>query len=279
MPEQLTLARPAEVDGLGVHSGRPVRLRILPSEREGILFRRTDLGGAEMGLRLERVESRNSTALIGERFKVQTIEHVLAALFGLGVTAAVLEVDADEMPIADGSGLPFVKAVRAAGTAGLGKPLRELLIDRTIMVEEKGAWVRIEPPLGSGPAFLDYEIVYDHPAIGSSRLALPLTPEAFEAGIAPARTFGFLKDVEALHAQGLALGASLENTVALDEKGVVNPPLRFPDEFVRHKLLDLTGDLALLGRPFLGRASAYRAGHRLHLQAVKALLELGGHHT
>jgi UDP-3-O-[3-hydroxymyristoyl] N-acetylglucosamine deacetylase len=271
MPEQTTLARPAEILGLGVHSGRAVRLRILPSPGEGIVFRRTDLGGAEMGLSLERVESRNSTALIGETFRVQTIEHVLAALYALGVTAAMLEVDADEMPIGDGSALPFVRAVQEAGLTGLGRPIRPLRIERTILVEDRGAWVRLEPPPDEGPARLEYTIVYDHPAIGTSRLALPLTPEVFAEEIAPARTFGFLKDVEALRGQGLALGASLDNTIALDGRAIVNPPLRFPDEFVRHKLLDLTGDLALLGRPFLGRASACKAGHRLHLQAVKAL--------
>jgi UDP-3-O-[3-hydroxymyristoyl] N-acetylglucosamine deacetylase len=273
MPAARTLRRPAEARGLGVHSGKPVALRILPAEGDGIVFRRADLGGAEMGLALDRVESRNSTALIGERFKVQTIEHVLAALYASGVTSAVLEVDADEMPIMDGSALPFVRAICEAGLADLGRPAAGMRIVKVLAVEEKGAWVRLEPIAAGEPARLDYEIDFDHPAIGVSRLELPLTPEVFAAEIAPARTFGFFKDVESLHAHGLALGASLENTVALDDSGVVNPPLRFPDEFVRHKLLDLTGDLALLGRPFLGRASAYKAGHRLHLAAVKALLD------
>ncbi len=232
-----------------------------------------------MGLSLDRVESRNSTTLIGERFRVQTIEHVLASLYALGVTGAVLEVDADEMPIMDGSARRFVRAIEEAGTEALGGDIPFLRIDRTLTVEEKDAWVRLEPLAAEGPAVLDYTIVYDHPAIGTARLALPLTPEVFASEIAPARTFGFLRDVEALHARSLALGASLDNTIALDESGVVNPPLRYPDEFVRHKLLDLTGDLALLGRPFLGRATAFRAGHRLHLEAVKALLELGGHPT
>jgi UDP-3-O-[3-hydroxymyristoyl] N-acetylglucosamine deacetylase len=225
-----------------------------------------------MGLALDRVESRNSTALIGERFKVQTIEHVLAALSASGVTSAVLEVDADEMPIMDGSAQPFILAIGEAGLADLGRPVAGMRIVKPLEVEERGAWVRLAPIAAGEPARLDYEIAFDHPAIGVSRLELPLTPEVFAAEIAPARTFGFLKDVESLHALGLALGATLENTVALDDRGVVNPPLRFPDEFVRHKLLDLTGDLALLGRPFLGRASAYKAGHRLHLLAVKALL-------
>lgn len=275
MPPSQTLRRSIEIAGRGVHSGQEVRLRILPSERDGIVFRRSDLGGAEMGLCLERVESRNSTTLVGVRFRVQTIEHVLASLYALGVTGAVLEVDADEMPIMDGSARPFVLAIEAAGTRPLGRDIPWLIVDQPLTVEEKGAWIRFEPAVVDGPASLEYTIVYDHPAIGTQRLALPLTPKAFASGIAPARTFGFLRDVESLHARGLALGASLDNTVALDDGGVVNPPLRFPDEFVRHKLLDLAGDLALLGRPFLGRATAFRAGHRLHLEAVRALLNKG----
>lgn len=277
MPAQKTLRRQVEVSGLGVHSGRPVRLRILPSEGAGIVFRRSDQNGAEMGLSLERVESRNSTTLIGERFRVQTIEHVLASLYALGVTSAVLDVDADEMPIMDGSARPFVQAIEKAGMLDLGREIPGLRIDRPLKVEDKGAWVQFESSDDDGPAILDYTIVYDHPAIGTERLVLPLTPEAFAAGIAPARTFGFLKDVESLHARGLAMGATLDNTIVLDDRGVVNPPLRFPDEFVRHKLLDLAGDLALLGRPFIGRATAFRAGHRLHLEAVRALLEMQRH--
>lgn len=273
MPAAKTLRRPAEARGLGVHSGRPVTLRLLPSEEGGIVFRRSDLAGAEMGLALDHVESRNSSTLIGERFKVQTIEHVLAALYALGVTSAVLLVDADELPIMDGSALPFVHIIQAAGVADLGGRVAGMRMVKPLAIEEGGAWIRLEPVPEGGPARLDYEIAYDHPAIGTSRLERELTPEVFAAEIAPARTFGFLKDVEALHARGLALGASLENTVALDDHGVVNPPLRFPDEFVRHKLLDLAGDLALLGRSFRGRASAYKAGHRLHLAVVKALLE------
>jgi UDP-3-O-[3-hydroxymyristoyl] N-acetylglucosamine deacetylase len=272
MPAHKTLRRPAEISGFGVHSGKPVTLRFLPSPEGSLLFRRVDLGGAEMGLVLERVESRHSTALIGDRFAVRTIEHALAALSALGVTSAVLELDADEIPIMDGSALPFILAIEAAGTADLGRPSAAIRVVKPLEVEEKGAWVRLQPLAAAGPAVLDYTIVYQHPAIGTSRLEKSLAPGVFAAEIAPARTFGFLRDVEALRAQGLALGASLDNTVVLDEKGVINPPLRFPDEFVRHKLLDLAGDLALLGRPFLGRASAFRAGHRLHLEAVRALL-------
>jgi UDP-3-O-[3-hydroxymyristoyl] N-acetylglucosamine deacetylase len=132
--------------------------------------------------------------------------------------------------------------------------------------------VSLEPaPAGTG-LHLDYTIVYDHPGIGRQRRGLDLTPESFASEVAPARTFGFLKDVEFYHRQGLALGASVENTVVLDDAAVVNPPLRFPDEFVRHKLLDLIGDLSLLGRPVAAKVTAYKAGHRLHLETVRYLL-------
>ncbi len=225
-----------------------------------------------MGLALDRVESFNSTALIGAIFKVRTIEHLLAALYAFGISSVAIEVDADEMPILDGSALPFARMIGEAGVRDIDGRSEALRIIKPLTVEEKGAWIRLEPNFGEEGLVLDYAIDYDHPAIGNSRLALSLTPEIFLAEIAPARTFGFLKDVEWLHGQGLALGASFENTIVLDDTGIVNPPLRFPDEFVRHKLLDITGDLALLGRPLLGRVTAFKAGHRLHLECVRRLL-------
>lgn len=232
-----------------------------------------------MGLGLEGVESFNSTALIGESFQVRTIEHLLAALYAFGIAGVVVEVDADELPILDGSALPFARMIAETGIGDGGGRAEALRIIKPLTVEEKDAWVRLDPNSGDESLVLDYAIDYDHPAIGKSRLALPLTPEIFLAEIAPARTFGFLQDVERLHGQGLALGASFENTVVLDDTGIVNPPLRFPDEFVRHKLLDLTGDLALLGRPLFGRVTAFKAGHRLHLECVRRLLASPDHCT
>ncbi len=272
MLPQKTIAQPVELEGLGVHSGRPVRLVLLPSRTGEIVFRRTDLGGAELGLRPDRVESRNSTTLVGERFKVQTVEHLLAALYAYGVDSLVIALDADEVPIMDGSALPFVRALERAGLAALPALRLVLRVERTIQREDKDAWVRLDPvPDGEGLT-LEYTIVYGHPGIGTQSRGLSLTPAAFAAGVAPARTFGFLKDVEFYHKQGLALGASYDNTVVLDETTVVNPPLRFPDECVRHKLLDLIGDLALLGRPLAAKVTAYTAGHRLHLETVRFLL-------
>ncbi len=272
MRTQKTLARAVELEGLGVHSGRPVRMALLPSPGGELVFRRTDLGGAEMGLHPDRVESRNSTTLVGERFKVQTVEHLLAALYAYGVDSLVIALDADEVPIMDGSALPFVRALERAGLAELPTHRQVLRIKRTFQLDEKDAWVRLEPAPDGAGLFLEYTIVYGHPGIGTQRRSLSLAPASFAEEVAPARTFGFLKDVELYHKQGLALGASYDNTVVFDETAVVNPPLRFPDEFVRHKLLDITGDLALLGRPLAAKVTAYKAGHRLHLEIVRFLL-------
>jgi len=272
MASQKTLSRGFDLSGVGVHSGKPAHLMVLPSESGGLAFRRTDLGGPEMPLAGGRLEARGSTTLIGEKFRVETIEHLLAALFAFGVGSAVIALDADEIPILDGSALPFVRAIEKAGTRALPAPAAGLKILKPFAVEEGGASIVAEPPSEGTVLDLSYTIEYGHPAIGTQELSVRIGPAAFSRDIAPARTFGFLRDVEALRGRGLALGASYENTIVLDAENIVNGSLRFPDEFVRHKLLDLTGDLALLGRPLAGRFTAHKAGHRLHLEAVRFLL-------
>jgi UDP-3-O-[3-hydroxymyristoyl] N-acetylglucosamine deacetylase len=271
MAVQKTLSREFELPGVGVHSGKPVRLAVFPMGEGGLVFRRTDLDGLEIPLRGGRFEARNSTAIVAGKFRIATIEHLLAALFAFGVRDAVITLDADEVPILDGSALPFVRAIEQAGTRVLTSPAAGLRIVRPFAVEEDGASIVVEPPLAGDALDLSYSIEYVHAAIGTQTLSVTLDPESFAREIAPARTFGFLRDVEALRARGLALGASYENTVVLDADRVVSGPLRFPDEFVRHKLLDLTGDLALLGRPLAGRITAQKAGHRLHLEVVRFL--------
>jgi UDP-3-O-[3-hydroxymyristoyl] N-acetylglucosamine deacetylase len=274
MERMRTIGRPAALEGVGVHSGAAVRLRLLPSEEGRIVFRRTDLGGLEAPLSADKVESPNSTALVGRTFRVQTIEHLLGALYAFGVGSLTVELDADEIPILDGSARPFAEALAAAGIRGLERPAVPIVVGASFAVEDEEASVEFLPPEdGSDGLTLSYTIVYGHPAIGTQSRTLPLDPETFRREIAPARTFGFLKDVDELRRRGLARGASMDNTVVLDERGIVNGPLRFPDEFVRHKLLDLAGDLALLGRPLRGRVVASRAGHRLHHRAVRALLD------
>jgi UDP-3-O-[3-hydroxymyristoyl] N-acetylglucosamine deacetylase len=267
-----TFSREFGLVGVGVHSGKPVRLNLVPSEDGGIVFRRSDLGGIETPLASAGFEARNSTAVVGDRFRVLTVEHLLATLLANGVGSAVIVLDADEVPIMDGSAQPFVRALVEAGTRALAAPGRGLRIARPFAVSDGGSSIVAEPPSGEDVLDLSYTIEYPHPAIGCQSLSVRLSPQAFAREIAPARTFGFLGDVEELRRRGLALGASYDNTVVLDADKVVSGPLRFPDEFVRHKLLDLVGDLALLGRPLAGRVTAHKAGHRLHLEAVKFLL-------
>jgi len=272
MINQRTIRNEARLAGVGVHSGKPVRLTLRPSEGGKIVFRRADLGGLETAVDPGRVEALNSTTIVGRDFKVRTVEHLLASLFVFGVNSVIVELDADEIPILDGSALPFVQALEKAGARPLAGDITALGIRRSFAVEDNGASIVAEPaPAGEG-LWLSYTIDYPHPSIGRQSRGLSLTPAAFAGEVAPARTFGFIKDVETLRGRGLALGASFENTVVLDSERVMNGPLRFPDEFVRHKLLDLAGDLALLGRPIVGRFTAHRAGHRLHLQAVRFLL-------
>lgn len=277
MPFQRTIGRDVALAGSGVHSGEDVNLRLLPSETGRIVFRRTDLGGLEMPLSAAAAESRNNTAVVGTAFRVQTVEHLLAVLWAFGVGSLVVELDSDELPIMDGSSLPFAEAIAAAGTRELDEQVDPIVIRTPFTIEEDGASIEFSPAGRGGSGLeLSYTIVYAHPAIGEQSREVNFDAESFLRLIAPARTFGFLKDVEGLRLRGLARGASLANTVVLDDSGVVNGPLRFPDEFVRHKLLDLAGDLALIGRPLSGRVMARKAGHRLHLQAVRRLLDHAG---
>jgi UDP-3-O-[3-hydroxymyristoyl] N-acetylglucosamine deacetylase len=272
MTSQRTIRDEVRIEGVGVHSGKPVRLALIPSDRGAIVFRRADLEGLATVMDPDEVEALNSTTIIGRHFKVRTVEHLLASLFAFGVNSVIVELDADEIPILDGSALPFVRALKRAGIKPLAGNIRALKIRTPFAVEDNGATLIAEPPSAGGELWLAYSIEFLHPAIGRQSRGLSLTSATFAREIAPARTFGFIKDVETLRGRGLALGASFENTVVLDSERVMNGPLRFPDEFVRHKLLDLAGDLALLGRPILGRFTAHKAGHRLHLQLVRFLL-------
>ncbi|MBM3293565.1 MAG: UDP-3-O-[3-hydroxymyristoyl] N-acetylglucosamine deacetylase [Candidatus Aminicenantes bacterium] len=279
MSASRTLRKAVDIEGFGVHSGKPVRLRMRPSGEGKIVFRRTDLGGAELIPAPELAETPSSTVLQGGHFRIGTVEHLLASLWAAGVGSCLIELDAEEVPVLDGSALPFVRALETAGTEELAMPRTARRIAEGFTVSDGDAWVKFEPSAGDGPESLtlSYTIVYDHPKIGRQSREVDLTWPEFAREIAPARTFGFLKDVERLRRLGLALGSSYGNTVVLSEADVVNPPLRFPDEFVRHKLLDLAGDLALLGRPLIGRVSAHKAGHRLHLEALRRLIRWGTH--
>ena len=270
MIKKRTLGQAVVLSGVGIHSGEPVRLELRPSDSGRISFRRTDQGGPARPLDPLLVETGRRSALGSGETAVQTIEHLLAALYALGIDSLDIGVEGGEVPIFDGSAGPLAEALVGAGARSLSENAVPVRIVRTLVVEEGEARISITP---DEDLRLTYRINFPHPAIGEQALSLTLGRRRFLEEIAPARTFGFLKDVPELRRQGLALGGSLANALVLDDDRVINGPLRFPDEFVRHKILDLLGDLALFGRPLLGHVRAERAGHALHVQAVRRLLE------
>jgi len=270
MRTQRTLRREVACTGIGLHGGRQVQLRLRPAPvGHGIVLRRTDVPGFEVRALVGAVCDVNHATSIrcaGER--VGTVEHLLAALHGLGVDNAAIEVDADEVPILDGSAVPFVYLLQEAGVRVQPWPRRYLRVRRPVEVKVGDSTLTLYPHDGLR---VTYTIEFDHPAIRRQTLTLDMDQAVFQEEIAPARTFGFLRDVEALRRAGLAKGGSLENAVLVGEHEVLNP-LRFPDEFVRHKILDLVGDLSLAGAPLLAHAVAYKAGHALHILAVREML-------
>jgi UDP-3-O-[3-hydroxymyristoyl] N-acetylglucosamine deacetylase len=273
---QSTIAQPAAVSGIGVHSAAAVQVRFLPAPADhGRLFRRIDRPADEGDIpaRLDHVvDTRNATTLGNDHgARLSTVEHLLCACFGLGLDNLLIEIDGPEAPILDGSARPFVEALRAAGRVAQDGPRPVVKVLRPVEVREGDRFARLEP--GEGLSF-DLSIAYADPAIGAQAIQFELTgPDAFAAAIAGARTFGHLADLERYHAMGLARGASLDNTVAVDQGRVVNPEgLRWPDEFVRHKVLDALGDLALVGAPVQGRLVGHATGHGLHVGVLRALL-------
>lgn len=273
---QTTLKAAATLSGVGVHSGNPAAITIRPAPaNHGIAFLRT---GTPLGNdRLIKahhalVSATELCTVIGdvETGAVATIEHLMSALFGLGVDNALIEIDGPELPILDGSAKLFVEAIDAVGLASCGAPKRWLKVLRPVRIEVDRAFAELRP-IDRGFR-LDVEIDFDNPVIGRSRKAMDLSPATYRREVADARTFGMMKDVERYWKAGFALGASLENTVAVGENGVVNPEgLRFPDEFVRHKILDAVGDLALAGLPIQGAYRSYCGGHRMNVGVLSAL--------
>jgi UDP-3-O-[3-hydroxymyristoyl] N-acetylglucosamine deacetylase len=267
---KLTIGKEVFFRGAGIHSGKDVGLILKPSDSGDVVFRRTDLGGREIGLDPRKTETKNCSFLSSGDFGIRTVEHLLAALSASGIDSILAEMDGEEVPILDGSALPFAEAIKAAGIRPAGTEKKVFRITRPFRLEERGASVNVLPD----PEFsVSYVIEFDHPAVGRQEAEIRITPEAFLREIAPARTFGFLKDVPELQRRGLALGGSYGSAVILDDEKVVNGPLRFPDEFVRHKILDLIGDLYLLGCPVAGRFEAFKAGHGLHVRTVNHLLD------
>lgn len=277
-PQQHTLAGSAGCSGVGLHSGTPVRLTLRPAPADtGVVFVRTDVKGSDNRITVSPgavVETRLHTEISNAAgVRVVTIEHLMAALAGLGVDNAVVELDGPELPIMDGSAEPFAELIDLAGLRAQSAPRRSIEILQRIEVVDGEKSAALSPAsLGASGLEMEVEIAFASPAIGRQRFSLAVTPQSFRRELAPARTFGFVQDVQALRAGGLALGGGLENAVVVDGGRVLNPHgLRFADEFVRHKALDLLGDLYVLGLPILGRLEAVRPGHALNNALARAL--------
>ena len=254
-----------------MHSGAPVNLRILSAPAgTGIVFRRSDLEDFEVEA-ISRNVARVSyaTSLMKKGVLISTTEHLLSAFVGMGIDNAIVELDNLELPILDGSAKPFVELVRSAGIRQQRRPRTYVRILRPLEMRDGNKFIAIYP---SDRYSVSYSINFPHPLIGRERLEIELTNGNYVSNIAPARTFGFLHEAEAMRQQGLIRGASDENAIVLTRDSIMNPPLRFKDEFVRHKILDLIGDLALIGRQILGNVVADRAGHAMHTALVSRLL-------
>jgi UDP-3-O-[3-hydroxymyristoyl] N-acetylglucosamine deacetylase len=261
MRAQTTLRTTVSIEGVGLHSGHPVRVHFRPAPAgHGLIFLRADHPDRPVPARLESAANfDHATTLSQDGVSIGTVEHALSAAVGEGLDNCLIEVEGPEVPILDGSALDAAI-----------EPLSPRV---PVEVHRGEKSVRFEP--GGRGLTIHYEIDFPHPVVGRQQITLALKPEDYSSRIAPARTFGFARDVEALRARGLARGGSLHNAVVLDDSGVASGPLRFRDEFVRHKVLDLVGDLALLGRPLWGTIRARRAGHALHIEFARALAAAG----
>ena len=275
MDVQRTLRRQVSCVGIGLHSGNKVNLTLKPAPADsGIRFRRTDMGDYEVPATVHNLAGiQLATGLARNEVSVETVEHLLAALVSLGIDNVAIELNSPEVPIMDGSAAPFIYLIHEAGVKRLQKPRRYLKIIRPIAISRGDKRIALYP---SDHFKVTYSISYDHPLLRHQSRTVRITEDSFVEEVAPARTFTFLKDVEMLRQNGLALGGSLENAIVLGETGVLNNALRFEDEFVRHKILDAIGDLALVGHPVIGHLVAHRAGHALHTEFAAKILEEAG---
>jgi UDP-3-O-[3-hydroxymyristoyl] N-acetylglucosamine deacetylase len=271
MAFQRTVRRQVACAGIGLHSGHKVTLTLKPAAADsGIRFRRSDLG-TEIPASVAYLSGTNhATGLSRNGATVETVEHLLAALSSLGIDNVLVELDHREVPVMDGSSAPFVYLIQEAGVKVLQAPRRYLKVLRPITVSRGDKLMSLYP---SDFFKITYSISFDHPLLRHQSQTLQVDESAFIEEIAPARTFGFLHEVEMLRQQGLALGGSLENAIVLSETGVLNNQLRYDDEFVRHKMLDAIGDLSLIGYPVIGHLVAHRAGHALHTAFAKRVLD------
>ena len=271
MKQEQTIRASVECKGIGLHSGAPVQLRILPAPSgTGIVFRRIDLDNFEIeatGRNVARVSY--ATSLMKKGVLISTTEHLLSAFIGTGIDNAIVELDNLELPILDGSARPFVDMIQRAGIRKQRRLRSYMRIRREIELREGDKFIAVYP---ADTYSVSYTIDFPHRLIGRETFRVDLTDGNFLREIAPARTFGFLHEADAMRQQGLIRGASTANAIVLTPEGLMNPPLRYADEFVRHKVLDLIGDLALVGKQILGNIVADRAGHAMHTALVSRLL-------
>lgn len=276
MLKQRTLRTTVRTVGIGMHSGAKVELVLRPApENTGAVFRRVDTRPpASMLARPEAVvDTRMATTLGAEGVTIATVEHLASALSGLGVDNVIVEVDAPEVPIMDGSAATFVFLIQSAGIVEQNAPKRFVRVIEPVEVRDGDKWARLEPHFGFK---LKFSIDFNHPAIDATEqtVEVDLARESYVKTVARARTFGFVNDVEALRAAGLGLGGSFENAIVMDEYRVLNVDgLRSGDEFAKHKILDAVGDLYMLGQPLIASYVAYKSGHALNNRLLRALLE------
>jgi UDP-3-O-[3-hydroxymyristoyl] N-acetylglucosamine deacetylase len=269
---ETTIQRPVEAKGVGLHSGVPVSIRILPAPPStGIVFLRTDLDNFQVPASWRYVARVSyATSLMRQGVLISTTEHLLSVFYSMGVDNAYVEINNLEVPILDGSGSPYVELLRAAGLKSYRRRKRFLRIRRPVTVEAGSKRISILP---SDRFLLTCDVFYDHPLIGRQSLDMEVTPERYAEEIAPARTFGFEHELDQMRNMGLIRGAALDNAICFHRQGVRNRDgLRFPDECCRHKALDLIGDLALIGKPLLGHVIAERAGHAMHTALVARIM-------
>lgn len=270
---QCTLAKTVTISGIGLHSGARINMTLRPAEAgTGIVFHRVD-GPQTVSIAAcadNVVDTRMATVLGRGEVRISTVEHLLASLSAYGVDNLHIDIDGPEVPILDGSSIPFATLLETAGLRKLSRSRMFLAIRHPLSVSDGEKRINIIP---SRFFRMTFDIAFEHPCIPLQQRSIKITAESFRRELAPARTFGFLRDVERLKAAGLARGGSLENAIVVDDERILNPEgLRFPDEFVRHKILDAIGDLSLLGYPILGHVRAYKAGHDVNHQLVKKIL-------
>lgn len=276
VPVQRTLRRPATVSGVGYWSGQAARVEMRPAPAgAGLVFVRDDLGvPVRVPVSVERrvdAVARTNLAVAGVR--VQMVEHALSALAGLGVDCCAIHVTAEELPGLDGSAWAFVEAIEAAGIEELGAPLEPIVVDRVVRIGDEANWIEASPPRWAGLT-IDYELDYDVASIGRQQLSLQVTPESYRDQLAAARTFLSADEAAKLQAAGLGLGVGHRDLLVFGPDGPIDNQLRWPDECVRHKMLDLVGDLTLAGRPVHASIRARRSGHRLNAELAGRLVAL-----